>query len=168
LDWTEGALIALYFAVKEKEPVVWMLNPFELNALSAPLSRGTYNIYPLTWLTLPEGQINIGSANIKAAWQNDEGAVELPVAVPATYIHARMAAQRSCFTVHGQRKESLCKLVENKDIIKKYSIDNRKSQEILEELRVQGITRATLFPEPDVLAKDLTGLFRPDLAGGDR
>jgi hypothetical protein len=36
LDWTEGSLIALYFALLEdrprrKKPIVWMLNPTELN-----------------------------------------------------------------------------------------------------------------------------------------
>jgi hypothetical protein len=31
LDWTEGALIGLHFALKEDDPVVWMLNPLELN-----------------------------------------------------------------------------------------------------------------------------------------
>jgi hypothetical protein len=38
LDWTEGALIGLHFALQEneKEPVVWMLNPLEMNRLSTP------------------------------------------------------------------------------------------------------------------------------------
>jgi FRG domain len=34
LDWSEGALIALHFALKECKPVVWMLNPLDLNDLS--------------------------------------------------------------------------------------------------------------------------------------
>jgi hypothetical protein len=34
LDWTEGALIGLYFAIREPRPVVWMLNPYALNKLS--------------------------------------------------------------------------------------------------------------------------------------
>src|SRR5262245_45848755 len=31
-DWSEAALIGLYFALKEDSPVIWMLNPLELNA----------------------------------------------------------------------------------------------------------------------------------------
>src|SRR5882672_2698179 len=31
LDWSEGALIALYFALHASDPVVWMLNPLHLN-----------------------------------------------------------------------------------------------------------------------------------------
>ena len=34
LDWSEGALIGLHFALKADDPVVWMLNPLELNDLS--------------------------------------------------------------------------------------------------------------------------------------
>jgi hypothetical protein len=34
LDWSESALIALYFALEESEPVIWMLNPLDLNDLS--------------------------------------------------------------------------------------------------------------------------------------
>jgi len=165
LDWSEGSLVALYFALQEKKPIVWMLHPFELNRLSTPgdTSGKPYNIYGLTWYSR-EGAINIASQNIKAAWQNDEGAIDLPVAIPPTYVHSRIPAQKSCFTVHGKRKESFCKLLFDKGILKKYVIDSNKSQEMLDELRILGMSRTTLFPDLDGLAKDLTKLFRPDLA----
>ena len=35
LDWTESALFAAHCALKEAHPVVWMLDPIQLNALSA-------------------------------------------------------------------------------------------------------------------------------------
>lgn len=34
LDWSEGALFGLFFALLEKKPVLWMLNPIALNNLS--------------------------------------------------------------------------------------------------------------------------------------
>jgi hypothetical protein len=40
LDWTESALVGLYFALREEKPVVWMLNPMELNRLSVSASNG--------------------------------------------------------------------------------------------------------------------------------
>ncbi len=160
LDWTEGSLIALYFALQEKIPIVWMLNPFELNSLSAPSTKGSFNIYGPTWTHDPS---NIITKNIHAAWQNDEGGLDLPVAIHPTNIHPRMAAQRSRFTVHGKRKESLCVLLSDKDILKKYVIDDTNSKAMLDELRILGVSRVTLFPEIDVLAQDLTRLFRPDL-----
>ena len=36
LDWTEGALLGLHFALKYREPIVWMLNPLDLNDMAAP------------------------------------------------------------------------------------------------------------------------------------
>src|SRR3990170_3760431 len=48
IDWTEGALIALYFALQFKKPVVWMLNSVALNRLSAPIAYDD-DTYPLTW-----------------------------------------------------------------------------------------------------------------------
>lgn len=52
LDWTESLLAALYFALKAKDPVVWMLDPIELNNLSLdPDRRRDDYIFPLTWLS---------------------------------------------------------------------------------------------------------------------
>jgi hypothetical protein len=170
LDWTEGSLVALYFALQEKEPIVWMLNPFALNkvAVGDDSDMLEYNIYPLTWYDPkkydPKAKANIGVENIKGAWESDTRGVEFPVAVDPTNVHPRIPAQRSRFTVHGKRKESLVGLVSGKDIVKKYVVDGRKRREMLDELRVLGVSRATLFPELDGLAKDLTELFRPDLA----
>jgi len=168
LDWTESPLVALYFALQEKEPVVWMLNPFELNRLSTPNDKSLepYNIYALTWITLQDG-INIGSESINAAWEGRESRLELPVAIRPTYIHTRMTVQKSCFTVHGNRKEGLHTLLSTIHLIsgehlKKYSIDVKYSEEMLNDLRQLGISEGTLFPSLDGLAKDLTRLFRPD------
>ena len=51
LDWTESALVGLYFALLQTEkPVVWMLNPMELNRLSASNPSEVIDQFPLTWL----------------------------------------------------------------------------------------------------------------------
>jgi hypothetical protein len=178
LDWTEGSLIGLYFALQEKEPIVWMLNPFALNdlSISEETEKGSFNIYPLTWYdpraTDPKGKANIGFENIAGAWQDDKRGVKLAVAVQPTNIHPRMTAQRSCLTVHGLEKKSLCELLSahapEKNILRKYIIDSSKSKEVLEDLRILGVSRTTLFPELEGLTKDLTELFRPDLAENQR
>src|SRR5205823_4830121 len=71
LDWTQGALIALYFALLEEKadkprPIVWMLNPTQLNRKSAP--DVVECVFPLTWVS-PEHVVNIGSVNIRYAWE---------------------------------------------------------------------------------------------------
>lgn len=168
LDWTEGSLIALYFALHTESPAVWMLNPLRLNWLSVTdkHSRSSFDTYSLTWCNgiKDRHSVNLGSINIRGAWEQDVPGVDLPVAVHPTYIHPRMTVQRSCFTVHGKQKASLNTLVHNKDVLLRYTIDVANAKEMLDELRVLGITRATLFPDLDGLATDITRLFRPDLA----
>jgi hypothetical protein len=50
LDWTEGLFIALYFALLEDEPVIWMLDPIELNRRSC-VETINDNVFPLTWFS---------------------------------------------------------------------------------------------------------------------
>jgi len=176
LDWTEGSLIALYFALQEERPIIWMLNPFALNCLAAGQSYEpdnlTYNIHLITDTHVGH-QVNIGYENIRSAWAGDSGVIEFPVAVVPKYTHARMVAQRSCFTVHGKNKEGLNEILpaNNKGIVLKsycVDIDSSKRKEMLVQLRCSGISHITLFPEIDVLANDLTELFRPDLVNKNR
>lgn len=53
LDWTEGLLVALYFALETRAAggIVWMLDPVELNRQSIPRNARTFkdNEFPLTW-----------------------------------------------------------------------------------------------------------------------
>jgi len=215
LDWTEGALVAVYFALIEEEnekekkykdnPVVWMLNPTELNRLALwqewksnyetckknnnPPEINIYlkqnpkatlndfkkefannpdkykyfpedNVFPITWHRVG----GIGHINIRGAWEKDAVGTELPVAIHPTNIHPRMSVQKSCFTVHGKEKKPLNELLDKFgfEYLKKYIIDGRKSntKKMLEDLRMLGISHATLFPDLDGLAKDLEKRFQ--------
>jgi hypothetical protein len=162
LDWTEGALVGLYFALQHPQPVVWMLDPFALNREC--VSNGGWQqtseskAYPLTWFN-PRGEVvNIGAANINAAWEEGRGAVELPVAVHPTYLHRRMSAQRSVFTVHGSKTESLSELVPEQ-ILQRFSIATDAIPRILSDLHMLGIHRSTAFPDLDGLAEELSALY---------
>ena len=60
----------------------------------------------------PGGRVrNIGVENIKGAWEVTYDGLDLPVAVIPTYIHPRMSAQRSVFTIHGAKKEPISHIV---------------------------------------------------------
>jgi hypothetical protein len=50
IDWSEGLMVALYFALKEASPVIWMLDPVELNRKSSKEVIKD-NEFPLTWFS---------------------------------------------------------------------------------------------------------------------
>ncbi len=130
LDWTEGALLSLYFAVNKDNPYprVFMLNPRKLNELAGVPTYPPN--YPLSWVHIGALYIRLAWENrdlekiklsmqeqAKAAYGNQENQdqaqlkrelkaiqdikLEVPIAFPATYQEQRMIAQRSCFTIHG-------------------------------------------------------------------
>ncbi len=158
LDWTENALLALYFALKEDLPIVWMIDPMRLNDLSVS-EEGPDNVseieeFPLTWYRPDPPHINIGHENIRGAWERDQRGVNLPVAVHPTHFHPRMSAQRSVFTVYGRIKDPLPDLVPNQ-IISQFEIQPSARDRLSEDLRMLGIEVATAFPDLDGLAKEL-------------
>ena len=164
LDWTEGALHALYFAVNKKNPNprVFMLNPYNLNKLAGFDARPNY---PLSWGT------PFSSAYVALAWHNRAVAIpiipenrnidfSIPIAFPATYQDQRMIAQRSCFTIHGTELKTIKEILKQKrrrpkDYLFEYKIDFRKTKTILKELSMLGISAASIFPDLDHLADDL-------------
>lgn len=169
LDWTESALVALHFALLEKESVVWMLNPIELNRRSDPRASDSF---ALTWFDPPavlkrfdvsgaadgrgrwrgtcapkwRKKDNLGSLNIRGAWEDDRVGAELPVAILPTNIHPRMSVQRSCFTVHGRKKKPLEELFPG-DYLKKYPVDpnEENKKRMLRDLRLLGIDHSTVW-----------------------
>lgn len=162
LDWTESALVGLYFALgsfdrPEALPVVWMLNPIALNELSVdPSHRPTTTAFPLTWFTR-EGEVNIGHENIRGAWQLDSLGVPLPVAVQPTNVHSRISVQRSCFTVQGRMKQSLVEQVPQ--LLRRYEVTPDARGAIRNDLRMLGISESTVWPDVDGLARELRELY---------
>lgn len=176
LDWTEGALIGLHFALKEEKPVVWMLNPLELNRMSMPSDPrmvpdpSRIRQFPLIWhnpdpepppwapaRTRPRA-VSPAFENLRGAWEEDQFGVDLPVAVYPTYVHARLRAQQSCFTIHGRRKESLHSLVPDK-MLKRYEVDPTCCASMRYDLRLLGIVDSVTFPDLDGLARELRAQF---------
>lgn len=161
LDWTEGALIALYFAVNRErtKPRVYMLNPYKLNTLT--LKQRGYPLleppnFPLTW-------VKLGAEYIKLAWAPEdvrENVLDLPLAFPASYQDHRMFSQRSCFTIQGKKILSLLTLlqesVENLDnYLITYKIQPKYCRAIIHQLSYLGISASTIFPDLDNLSKDI-------------
>jgi hypothetical protein len=160
LDWSESALIALYFALKETKPVVWMLNPLDLNDLSCTVvSTLRPRQFPLPWHDPGGGTVNPAFENLRGAWEENSRGVLLPVAIYPTYVHSRLRGQRSCFTIHGTEKRALDSLLAGKPILKRYVIDPACRQAMRSELAVLAITDSVVFPDLDGLANELRERF---------
>jgi FRG domain len=156
LDWSEGALIALHFALKELKPVVWMLNPLELNYLSYAVPPTTRpREFPLPWHESKPPNVNPAFENLGGAWEQNSRGVRLPVAIYPTYVHARLRGQRSCFTIHGTDKRGIDVLLAGKPMLKRYVVDPAYCKSMRSDLAVLGITDSVVFPDIDGLANEL-------------
>ena len=157
LDWTEGALLGLYFAINQKKPNarIYMLNPHKLNELATG-QQSDYLNFPLSWLAG-------GYENVALAWEErkPQRGFVLPIAVPATYQDYRMISQRSCFTIHGKALKPLPDLLRNKGVelaecLIEYRVDIDAATQLVEDLATLGISGSTIFPDLDHLAKDIS------------
>jgi hypothetical protein len=156
LDWTESALVALYFALKDAlkqpkrtpDPVVWALNPFALNRIVA---RKGDDILMLTdrkvkpYLGPPYSTRRLPTR---------------PIAIMPPHKTTRIAAQQGFFTVHGSSKRGLESYPPLRRYCAKIAIDRKQVPAIKEQLRVAGIRETTVFPELDGLAQEIVDFYR--------
>lgn len=185
LDWTEGLLIALHFALYSNEDgaIIWMLNPNELNRRSVSANKDEE--YALTWyrpakspldkedletiqeliekdgkIILPPIHENLGSINIHMAWTQDKiSGTTFPVAIHPTNIHPRMSSQISRFTIHGKKETDMCQMELGLGVLRKYSIADEAIPGLKQELRMLGIIHSSLFPELDGLSTELAEAY---------
>lgn len=163
LDWTESPLAGLFFGISkfvdkpedkiDSEPGVWVLNPFELNRLCFDKP----DAFPNTW-TPPADE------NFKLAFRTAVNPTHYPFAFLPSYIHPRVASQKSCFTIHGTDKSNFEVIGESTELIKhkfflKYHIPKKSVRPIIHDLFSRGVTFTSLFPDLDYLAKDLKYQF---------
>jgi len=153
LDWTQGALLALYFAVKDNpghyDAAVWALDPYALN--ERVLNR--YEVIP------PSAQgVSKKDRDSVKPWLPTRFRQTLkrnrPIAVFPTHVARRISTQRSCFTIHGSDYLGLLRLLGLKrPILRKLIIPSFRVGSIKRELIDSGIDEATIFPDLGGLAK---------------
>jgi hypothetical protein len=169
LDWTESALMALYFAVRNKsgegqqetDSAVWVLEPWKLNELVVGVKEV---IAPGA-----EAGLEAQDAQRYKAWLPNRYAPSLglekrfPVAVYPTHFQRRISSQRSCFTIHGYAPDGFDELPEQlRPYLQKVVIPHSKNREIETRLAVAGIDEITVFPDLDGLGRWLTMVLRDE------
>jgi hypothetical protein len=173
LDWSESPTTALFFALSKYweyqkydrlrlfKPVVWMLNPHVLNWMysgSSILMPTAIDEAAASGDLVSQSQE--GLANIRGAFSRDHSGIRGPLAIEPTHINRRMQAQLSCFTVQGTDHRSFNQIFEGTDLLaktymQKLEIDANQATQVLSELKVAGVSSATMFPDLEGLAVSL-------------
>jgi hypothetical protein len=169
LDWTESALIALYFAVRGKsdhrDAAVWVLERWKLNTYVAKWNEV---IAPCA-----EAGMVPAHADRYKDWLPDrysqprEIQKPLPVAIYPTHFSRRISSQRSCFTVHGSDYDGFDHLpIDACQYLQKVIIPGSNANGIERNLAVAGIDELTIFPDLDGLGRWLAAVMRDESRGG--
>lgn len=151
LDWTDGALLALYFAVRElrkpRDAAVWVLDPSWLNDKVLPEEMN------LSGIALPE-------------WKETDPWFpkpfeeplhpKMPLAIDPPHVARRVAVQRGHFTIHGTDKNGLDNFAGEKDAkLVKITIAQAGVIDILDDLGTVGVSETTVFPDLEGLSHEL-------------
>lgn len=160
LDWTEGALLALYFGVRSeiitgktpKQVVVWVLDPFALNKLVMDWKES---------IALP------GWKEVKPWLPKDPLALlqpRFPIAIDPTHVDLRLAVQRSHFTLFGRSKDGLAELKRRhgkKLRLAQIVVKGKKRiRRIVDQLEACGIRETSVFPDLEGLSREISDDWR--------
>jgi hypothetical protein len=159
LDWTEGALIALYFAVRHnvgnEDAAVWALDPYKLNKNKRVIGKDW--VIPMS-ATGVKWDVYVEKVQkwLPTRFTNMRGLPLKPVAVWPTHVVRRISSQHSCFTLHGRDEVGLDGLLDEKNpCLVKIVIRGSKVDDIKKDLRICGINESTIFPDLDGLGRSI-------------
>lgn len=147
LDWTESALVGLYFAVEQDEHrhedgVLWALDPFEMNKQCT----GSWGIH--------EPGFGLAERLVQAAFSPGADYEDNVVALLTEELDMRMMVQQSGVTIHGS--PTPLEDYENVDrFLQKLTIPAEAKADLLRWVKRLGTRERALFPDLDHLASDL-------------
>jgi FRG domain len=170
LDWSDGSLMALHFALRNKQgdetdSVVYVLEPSRL--------MDTLDALPDTalreqkWTEHVEAQSEDSDEDSSNVYlpssdgsERDFELPTIPMLLRFPLFSRRVAAQRSQFIVFGSVPSWLSEETSKPDSsICLITIDGRHTKAIRAELRECGVTESVIFPDLDGLGRELTQLW---------
>lgn len=182
LDWSDGALMAVHFAVKNdldstEGGFVYVLDPWnlmrDLKALpSWKETKKNWKEYRLErikkghecseqWdeVFLPGNHLLREGKDRDAARAEKPVLPTEPMVLEFPQITRRVAAQRSRFMVYGSDKKWLTEWTKKSSHIWRITIPRRNVAQIKIRLRDAGITESVIFPDLDGLGRELDQLW---------
>ena len=153
LDWTDGALIALYFAVRDnkgdRNAAVWALDPWWLNWRVIRKDE-----------VVPVGDPLLPKTRKERKWlptrfQRKKSLPKFPIAVFPGNFDKRIGSQRSAFTIHGADMDGLIRLAtaEKDSCMARITIPSWAVGQIKRSLDTCGIDETTVFPNLEALSR---------------
>lgn len=157
LDWSATFVVGLYFALKpyilltpsapeafdalDRNPCVWVLDPFELNRAMASEA------------VVLNPEIDLEGSYQEIFIEESKTLGSKVMAVNPTQAGKRLAAQRGCFTLHAD----LFSPLENGNpaFLRQFVIPKEAVVDGVGFLRLAGMNEYTLFPDLDGLARHL-------------
>lgn len=166
LDWSDGALVALYFALRpvrsNHDAAVYMLDPWWLNKL-------VFRELPVAKEIRSNGSAMPDWEEAKRYLSENEFDNELlgpkfPLAIDPSHVARRFAAQRSRFTIFGRGVDGLrkiCAKVPDSDCrLSRITIKRAAVAEMRRDLATCGISESTIFPDLEGFGRELNGIFQ--------
>lgn len=167
LDWTDSALVALFFALNGKvqpppedgqspledaaDAVVWMLDPWWLN--KTVTGDESIQLADFDWAKeyldeIYESIDRNGNTNIEPPD---------PVAVDPQFLARRVAVQRSHFTIFGHSRDGLTRLAQKPGgHLIKIAIARESAPRMRADLLTLGISDTSIYPDLKGLSDELT------------
>ena len=172
LDWSDGALMALHFAVRNKaddshDARVYVLEPYRLPEQLKQLpevkllekewktyvgNHPSYGLKEDEWedAYLPADEKDLAELNVPRA----------PLVLEFPLITRRIAAQRSRFIVFGTDPNWLSEEFKKVDsTIRAIAITSSSRATIRQELRDCGVTESVIYPDLDGLGREMRQLW---------
>lgn len=154
LDWTESALVGLYFSCitkPEKDGALWVLSPCELNSKSNYTPEYRYEIPSFE----DDQLINYSPKTIAGETKTRL----LPMAAIAVRNSPRMHAQQGVFTVAHRGESKLDDLAkeDGDEFLWRFLIPGDAKEGVLRELSILGFGRFQLFPDLSSIAEGVMG-----------
>ncbi len=178
LDWSEGALLALHFALRSNrgrtDAAVWVLDPFWLNrhvvraSNFLPENRRDPNYrFILDYMPDPTDKRTKWIRKYLPKTFSKDKLPALPAAVEPPHIDRRIAAQLSTFTIHGDLHNGLGHIARTSPDARlaRIRIPERAVKAVRTHLVDCGVSDSTVFQDIEGLGRELvflhTGLL-PD------